>query len=54
MHTSAQSNFGFAHELIDSMGRQFYTLMRGIESYFLQTAQHIPKTKLRQARPILS
>lgn len=35
----AKQNFAFAQELMASVGRQFYTLMRDIESYSLQTAR---------------
>lgn len=46
---AAKSNFSFARELMDCMGRQFYTLVRDIESYSLQTArQRLAAYLLRQ------
>jgi len=56
LHTSrdsilnvARTNFTFARELMDCMGRQFYTLVRDVESYSLQTArQRLAGYLLRQ------
>lgn len=45
----AKENFDFARELMVCVGRQFYTLVRDIESYSLQTAkQRLASYLLRQ------
>lgn len=45
----AKENFSFAHELMICVGRQFYTLVRDVESYSLQSArQRLAAYLLRQ------
>lgn len=47
----AKENFGFAQELMACVGRQFYTLVRDVESYSLQTAkQRLCGYLLRQSQ----
>ncbi|HEX7650725.1 MAG TPA: Crp/Fnr family transcriptional regulator [Noviherbaspirillum sp.] len=47
----AKENFGFAQELMFCVGRQFYTLVRDVESYSLQTAkQRLCGYLLRQSQ----
>lgn len=46
----AQENFGFAHELMSCIGRQFYGLVRDIESYSQTARQRLAGYLLRQSR----
>lgn len=46
----AQENFGFARELMTCVGRQFYGLVRDIESYSQTARQRLAGYLLRQSR----
>jgi CRP/FNR family transcriptional regulator, dissimilatory nitrate respiration regulator len=46
----AQENFGFARELMTCVGRQFYGLVRDIESYSQTARQRLANYLLRQSR----
>lgn len=46
----AQENFGFARELMNCVGRQFYGLVRDIESYSQPARERLAGYLLRQSR----
>jgi CRP-like cAMP-binding protein len=50
----AKENFGFAREMMICLGRQFYGLVRDIESYSLSSKQRLATYLLRQSEREIS